>query len=254
MNVKKIILLLYVLIFLGSKSVYSQVINIESKRFLNDTSGWVGRTDTYFSITQNTQQVISLGNSVHIQYAKHEHKFLILNDINFVKAGPTDFVNSGYQHFRYSYKINKLITWETFLQAQYNAVMKMKGRFLAGTGPRIRVVKREDFKMYAAALYMYEYEEIVNTPVIVNSANRISSYVTFTWTITKNVEFSSTTFYQPNLANFSDYRVAGDGAFEIGITKKLSFRINYNFLYDTKQPVGIPNFVYSVKNGLTFKF
>jgi hypothetical protein len=233
--------------------IQGQVINIESKRFLNDTNGWVGKTDTYFALTQNTQQIISFGNSVHVQYAKHEHKFLFLNDINFVKAGKTDFVNSGYQHLRYSYKIRKWITWENFMQAQYNAILRIQSRYLAGTGPRFRVVKREDFKLYVAALYMYEHEEILNGDQI-NRDNRLSSYLTFTWNMSDNVEFSATTFYQPNLANFSDYRLAGDGAFEIAVNKKLSFRINYNFLYDTKQPAGIPNFVYSLKNSIGFKF
>lgn len=230
-----------------------QVINIESRRFLNDTNGWIGKTDSWFAITQNIQQIISLGNSVHVQYAKHEHKFLILNDINFVKAGLTDFVNSGYQHLRYSYRIRKWITWESFLQAQYNAVLRVKGRYLAGIGPRLRMVKREDFRLYIAALYMYEYEEIRNDPVL-NRDHRMSAYATFTWNLNENAEFSSTTFYQPNLANFSDYRIAGDGAFEVAINRKLSFKLNYNFLFDTKQPNGIPNFVYSLRNGLGFKF
>jgi hypothetical protein len=210
--------------------------------------------DTYFQLTQNTQQIISLGNNIHMQYAHHEHKFLILNDISFVKAGSTDFINSGYQHFRYSYKVNKRITWETFVQGQYNAILKIKSRLLVGCGPRFRIIKREDFKMYVACLYMREYEEIRTTPMQFNNANRLSAYVTFTWAITDNCEFSTTTFYQPNLADLTDYRIAGDGAFEIGLTKKLTFKITYNFLYDTRQPVGIPNFIYSVRNGLGFKF
>ena len=220
---------------------------------MNDTNGWVGKIDTYFQLTQNTQQIISLGNSIHTQYARNRHKFLILNDFNFVKAGNTDFVNSGYQHLRYSYKTNKVITWETFLQAQYNAIMRIEFRALAGTGPRFKLIKREHFRFYVATLYMREYEETA-LPFTVNNTNRLSAYATFTWGITPNVEFSSTTFYQPDLENLLDYRLAGDGAFEIGITKKLSFKLNYNFLFDTRQPPGIPDFIYSVRNGISYKF
>jgi putative salt-induced outer membrane protein YdiY len=251
MNNLRCIILFFFVLMLGEISC--QVINIESKRFLNDTSGWIGRMDNYFQLTQNTQQIISLGNNVHMQYSHHEHKFLILNDINFIKAGSTDFVNSGYQHFRYSYKIRKWITWESFAQGQYNAIMKIQLRLLGGTGPRFRIVKREDFKLYAACLYMYEYEEII-LPRTYTTTNRLSAYATFTWTLTDNVEFSSTTFYQPALNDLSDYRLAGDGAFEFSINKRISLKINYNFLYDTKQPPGVPNFIYSVRNALGFKF
>ena len=252
---KKTKQLLFLSLFsaLAILNCFGQVINIESKRFFNDTNGWVGSSDLYFQFTQNTQQIISLGTTSRAQYAKRNHKFLILNDVSFVKAGNQDFSNSGFQHVRYSYKVKKWLALETFLQAQYNAILKIKLRFLAGSGPRVRLVKRENFKLYVAILYMREYEDVSNIPGHSN-VNRISAYTTFAWSIKEQIEFSSTIFYQPNLGDFNDYRIAGDGAFEFGITKKLTFKLSYNFLYDTRQPVGIPSLVYTIKNGISYKF
>ncbi len=147
-----------------TRQMQAQVINIESKRFYNDTNGWVGKADLHFSIMQNTQQVISMGNNVHLQYQKSNSRFLILNDISFIKAGTTDFVNSGFQHLRYNYKVFDKITLEVFSQAQYNRVLLLDLRYLNGIGPRFKLVKKEKFKLYTACLYMYEYEKISNTP------------------------------------------------------------------------------------------
>lgn len=234
-------------------SLPAQVINIESKRFLNDSNGWVGRADVNFSVIQNTQQFLSLGNNIHVQYQHNRSRFLFLNDISFIKAGSDDVVNSGFQHLRYNYKLNSILTAEAFTQVQYNKILRLNLRYLAGAGPRVKLIKKPNFKMYTACLYMYEYEEITGDSTI-NRDNRLSAYISFTVMLGKIVELTSTTFYQPNLANTSDYRIANDSALEINIGKHLNYRTGFNLLYDTKQPYGVPNLVYQVKNGLSYKF
>ncbi|MBL7913075.1 MAG: DUF481 domain-containing protein [Bacteroidia bacterium] len=232
--------------------ITAQVINIESKRFLKDTNGFIGKADLNFNINQNTSQVISLGVNIHSQYVHNRHRVLAIGDLAFIKAGKQDFVNSGYQHFRYNYKLSQVLTWEAFVQAQYNRILLLDRRYLAGTGPRFKLVKQPNFRAYTAVLYMYEYQS-QNNDSIESYNNRISSYLTLSLS-SKKVEFTSTTFYQPNLANFDDFRIANDTAFEIIITGHFNFKVGFNLLYDTKQPIGIPDLTYTLKNGLSYKF
>jgi hypothetical protein len=246
------VVLFVLLFFFFSITVFSQVVNIENKRFLNDSNGWVGRIDFGLNLTQNTKQIITFNNSLRAQYQKNRSRFLILNDLNFIQADGSDFINSGFQHFRYSYKCVEKVTAESFLQFQYNPVLRLKLRFLAGAGPRFRLVKNDRFRLYAAVLYMYEYEEIVKANI--NRDHRISSYVTFSWNISKNLEWTSTTFYQPNIQQFSDYRIAHDGNLEFTINKRFTFLLSTNILYDTKQPEGIPELTYAIRNGISVKF
>ena len=244
---------LLVVVLLTSISVKSQVINIEGKRFMNDTNGWVGNADVNFNVYQNTQQVLQVSNTLRIQYQKNRSRFILLNDLNFIKAGNTNFANAGYQHFRYNYKVSKWITIEAFTQTQYNPILKLDFRYLIGAGPRLKLLKKENAKIYIAALYMYEYDDITDDHINIYE-HRISSYLTCTFSILKNVEFTSTTFYQPNLNNTLDYRIANDSGLEIHINKHLNFKSSFNMLYDTYQPIGIPNLVYSFRNGLSVKF
>ncbi len=231
----------------------AQVINIENKRFLNDTNGWVGNIDFNFNVYNNTQQVLQFSNAIRIQYQKNRSRFIFLNDLNFIKAGHTDFANSGYQHFRYNYKVNKWLTMEAFTQTQYNPVLKLDFRYLLGAGPRLKLLKKENARIYMAALYMYEYDDIMYGEVNLYE-HRISSYVTGSFTILKNLDFTTTTFYQPNIEDKTDFRIANESSLEIHINKHLNFKSTFNMLYDTKQPLGIPDLVYSFKNGLSIKF
>jgi hypothetical protein len=230
-----------------------QVINIEGKRFMNDTNGWVGNADFNFNVFNNTQQVLQFSNTLRIQYQKNRSRFILLNDLNLIKAGNTDFANAGYQHFRYNYKVNRWLTMEAFTQTQYNPVLKLDFRYLIGAGPRFKLLKKEHAKIYVAALYMYEYDDIVGEDENLYE-HRMTSYITCTFSILKNLEFTSTTFYQPNIENTADYRIANDTGLEIHINKHLNFKSSFNMLYDTYQPAGIPDLVYSFRNGLSIKF
>lgn len=233
-------------------ALFSQVINIENKRFLNDSNGFVGRSDLNFNINQNTQQVMTFGVNVHAQYQHNKHRLLAISDIAFIKAAEQDFVNNGYQHLRYSYKMLNRLTWENFVQAQYNLVLKLDKRYLAGSGPRFKIVKHKNLRIYLGTAYMYEFQS-QDKEKIIQYNHRSSSYVTFNIDFNK-FDFTSTTFYQPLLSNFSNYRLATDSNIEISLNNHLNYRVGFNLLYDTNQPPGVPELVYALKNGLSFKF
>jgi hypothetical protein len=235
-----------------STGLFSQIINIESKRFLKDTNGFVGTINANFNINQNTQQVLTAGLNQHVQYKYNRNRILAISDINFIKAGEKDFVNAGYQHLRYNYKLNNFLTWETFVQAQYNKVLLLDRRYLAGTGPRFKIIKKENIKVYTACLYMYEYQS-QNNDSAEHYNNRLSAYVTLSLGLGK-LEFTSTTFFQPNMADVADHRVANDSSLDLPINKNLNFKVGFNLLYDTRQPIGIPEMTYILRNGLSYKF
>ena len=123
----------FIVLFFQFK-ITAQVINIESKRFLQDTNGFIGKADLNFNINQNISQVMSLGINIHSQYVHNRNRILAIGDLAFIKAGTQDFVNSGYQHLRYNYKLLNWLTWEAFIQAQYNRILLLDRRYLAGSG------------------------------------------------------------------------------------------------------------------------
>ncbi len=233
-------------------SYKSQVINIEGKRFLNDTNGLVGRSDFNFNVNQNTQQALTLGINVHLQYKHNKHRFLAISDLAIIKAANQDYQNTGYLHFRYSYKLHKLITWENFTQGQYNRVLLLDKRYLVGTGPRFRVIKIKHFRVYASTMYMYEFQSQA-FETITQYNHRFNGYITLNVDFDR-FDFTSTTFYQPLINDFSNYRIATDNNVDISINHRFNFRIGLNLLYDTKQPSGIPSLVYIFRNGISFRF
>jgi hypothetical protein len=242
-----------VLFLFFASAAESQVLNIESQRFVTDTDGWVGHLGFSFLLLQNTKQVISFGNDAQLQYRKRKSRYLFVSSLALERADQLDYVNTGYQHLRYNYHFNDRFTWEALAQIQYNKILKMDSRQVYGTGPRITLFSHERFRMHLGIIYIYEDERVTGESTEYFD-NRISNYISFSWNIGKNAEIVSTTFYQPNLAELSDYRIATNDFLEIDIHKHLAFRTSFDLLYDTKQPAGIPNLTYSYRNGLDWKF
>ncbi len=236
----------------------AQVINIEAERIKTDTTGWAGSAEADFSVYKNNYVVYNLGSDIHVQYKTKKSLFLLLNNISFVSVDypnveDTPFENAGFQHFRYNYKITDRFVWEAFLQAQYNEPLGIDWRFLAGTGPRYKIIGSDKFRLYAAALYMYEKEKNPEFEDAVD-VHRLSSYVSFTIAPNDKFNLVSTTYYQPALSDLSDYRISSTTNLKIYMSERFYFKADYSILFDTAPATGVDPTVYSFDNGIGFEF
>ena len=237
-----------------SINIQAQIINTESMRMVTDTTGWSGLIGLNIAFSKNTKTLLRIKNTIHIQYKTNKHLVMFINKIGFESADNADFVNKGVQHLRYNYYINKKLAWEFFLQNQYNAISKIDFRELAGTGLRYKLSQSEKYKFYLGSTIMYEYEKTLESPNRVHKDWRNSNYFTFSLFFNDNISLISTSYYQPNLAHFSDYRIAHQSALKFKVYKNLSFKTAFNFTYDTFPVVGIPKQEYEITNGLVYRF
>jgi hypothetical protein len=251
---KRLLLSVIIVIFLFSAFSNGQVVNIESKRMRTDTVGWAGDAEANFQLSKTTETIYDAGAKLHFQFKQKDYLWLFLNEYRLIKGGDTKYVNSAFSHLRYNHKITKeLLRWEAFLQLQYNGALSVGARFLAGTGPRLKFIETDLFRLYAAALYMYEYEENVNKTIFLRK-HRVSSYVTFTLETT-SFEVIHTTYYQPNLKSFTkDYRLSSQTDLNFKITKSLKFVTGFSYRFETEPFPDMPKTTYYLFNGLKFSF
>ncbi len=251
----KSIRLLFVLIFAlsGVFSVKAQVMNIEQERISTDTTGWAGTTQLSFQFIKNKAEVWNAGGHLHLQYKTKKSLYLCLTDYILSKSAGSDYANAGIQHFRYNYKITDWFTAEAFTQVQFNRLLNVDFRWLLGGGPRFKVVKTKPFRLYAAALYMYEYEELHDTSLI-NRDHRLSAYVSLTLKLRSNLSLINTTYFQPKFSNFSDYRLSSQTDLKIGISKHFSFKTTYIYYFDAFPAIGAPRETQALSNSLSFDF
>lgn len=234
----------------------AQIINIENARMHSDSTGWMGGTGASFSLNQNKEKIVGGNIQAHLQHKTKTDKslWLILGDYGLLKAGDEKLIAEGFGHIRYNRKLNSWLRWEAFGQFQKNVITEIDSRYLIGTGPRFRIVKNKVLRMYAAILIMYEREKEISASAPVHNIARSSSYISFTFTPMETTDITSTTFYQPALENFNDYRILNQLKIGVRATKHFSLSLKWNYLFDTQPAGNAPNTTYSLSTGIDYDF
>ncbi|MFZ1676818.1 MAG: DUF481 domain-containing protein [Saprospiraceae bacterium] len=248
-------ILTLVLFLMVSTTVFAQIVNIEKKRIADDSTGWFGTANINFSGARSTKSYIALSTNTLLEYKSKSTKdlWLFITDLSIISAEQQKFSNSGFGHIRYNHKLGKSIRWELFTQLQYNALTKIQRRAIAGTGPRFKLTQYDDARFYLGVAYMFEYEEDAEV-FLVHRDSRLSSYFTFTLSPEETVSFVSTTYAQPLLADWKDYRISNETTLSLDISKKLTFNATLKYAFDSRPPDGVPHNIYSFSNGLEISF
>ena len=236
-------LLLFILLPFCS---FGQIINVENKRLSADKEGFVGTFDLGLNLIKNTAQILQFNNNVHLQYSKENHTYLLLNDISFVqKEGEEDWLNKGYQHFRYIYQ-NKKLGFEGFTQHQYDKAQKIQFRMLMGVGTRWQLVKNDSLQFAMGFSSMNEYENPVDADPFVQI--RLNYYLSFAFQVNEKIILSTTNYYQPLLTTWSDYRMSSQTTLKLALNKQFEFKITGNITFDSQPAEAVPLLNYHVIN------
>jgi putative salt-induced outer membrane protein YdiY len=253
MTMRKIVFILIIFIY---NITSAQVINIERKRLDIDTTGTFGNLKSSVSLIKNTKVLWNVSFLYNILVVRDRHQWYFIGNLAFNKAENTDLVNKGYEHIRYNYDFTGKNNFygEAFEQVQFDAIRKINKRILAGGGVRYVPIKRKKFMISVGAGSMYEYETFKEDTIAYNWL-RLNSYLFVNYKITKNVFFYTTVYYQPLPDKIKDnYRLFNNTGFSIGVSNNFSFTVDYEIIYDSFLPKGIPNTVYTLKNGFLYKF
>ncbi len=247
------LLLSIALLLAATQALRAQIVNIEDKRgSLKDTIAWYERGDLGFNWIKNTQSVLSINAGFQFEYQHHNRRILSITNVQFVKAGQTNFVNQGFQHLRYNISFSSWYAQEFFGQLQYNENLRITLRGLLGSGGRFRLTGQSKQSAYLGIAYMFEYDEETNGPI--HHDHRMSSYLSLRLTPAQNVTLASTSYYQPLIADFKDFRLSSNTTLIFKFSKQVSFTNTLSLLYDSRAPEGVPPLSYNYRSGIRYEF
>lgn len=244
------------LLLLLAGTARSQIVNIESARMQSDTVGWQGGVGVALSLAQNNNKIFGLDAETHLQYktSNDQGLWLFLFSYNYLKIGDREGFSNYHTHLRYNRKINEWLRWEFFFQYMNNVVTQIDNRILLGTGPRFKLIKMPKFKLYCGILFMHENEKELTTPVVKHADWRNSSYLSFTWLPNPNVQLISTTYFQPRLSQFSDYRILNQAIFKVKPSPHFSMSVKWNYLHDRFPAGTTQRTTYAFGTGIDYDF
>lgn len=252
--------LLIILALCYYTSAYSQLVNIESQRIQTDSIRFVINGDLSYSSQKNNNEKFSVfGASFTTQFKTKSLKdiFLFLASADYSKVNDYDLSNSLLIHYRYNRKLSNFVRLEAFLQYQNNKLIGIDYRELMGIGPRIKITRKTNLKLYYGLLYMYENEKTIteNSIICYSTSNRMSTYLSGSIKIAKAIgEFNTVTYYQPCINDFNKYRLNNQSSLLFNLTPHVKFTNTLTILYDEYPPIGISKSNMSFTNGIKISY
>ncbi len=235
----------------------AQVVNIEERRIAgtNDSTNWYGHVKLGANFSKVKDDILQFNSTGQVQYKSGRHLTLLLLNARFLRAGDRDFNRSGFSHLRYNRKFTSKLVWEAYGQAQFNKLLLIELRALAGSGMRYRLLKSKDGKqrIYTGVALLFEHNQFLEN-LDDEDWWRLSSYVSFTFRPWDGVKIVNTTYFQPQIDDFENYRMSSEWRLDFPLSKHLSFNTDFTISLDHSLPSDAPENTYAWLNGLTFRF
>ena len=250
-------LLLSILICFYSKG-YAQLVNIESQRIQSDSIRFVLMGEINYA-TQNLDDhkfsVFNTAITSQIKSKSFKNYFLLIATTEIAKTDQEDLNNAAFFHVRFNKKINNYLKFEALSQFQTNKLMGIDARYLVGFGLRDKLLAKNNLKIYAGSLYIFEIEKTTIEANKASQISRLSFYLSTNFQLPNHIgEFSSVSYYQPNLHQFSDFRLSNQSSLSFRLGPKLAFKNNFNIYYDAFPPPEIAKLNWNFSNGLSITF
>lgn len=260
--------LLFIIFLVAVLQVHGQLLNIDQHELFSDTAKYVtGSIAFKFHLDNKNASVdqknsfISLENKNDIVFVGYKNNYLLSNQIKYFNSSGGTFISSGYAHARANYLKMRNTSYELFTQIQYDRNRYLDYRFLFGGGLRWRIISKDKIGLFAGAELMYEHEKWDSPEnenlFIIKNLTKIGVYMNFRIKTSETSKFRSLVIYQTGYdpdPGLMRNRISFDHQFEIEIFKKLYFTITFKGAYEDKPIYPINKFIYTLENGLVWKF
>lgn len=243
--------LIFIIILPGI--IQAQLVNIESKRMQTDSIRFALNADFSLNYTNNDgTKVTQMDGALTTQLKSKDLKsiYFFIGTYKLIDSEDKNLQNAWFLHGRYNYKFNQTLRLEAFLQGQYNQLLVVEQRNLAGLGLRVKWMDEENFTGYAGNSYMYEieYSDEAGTT---DYNHRNSTYLTLSY-FPKSQRFSvaNTVYYQPLYRDLNDYRILEQFRLDIPLAKWFKVFTTFNYYFDSKTPLNTEEYTSNLNFGL----
>jgi putative salt-induced outer membrane protein YdiY len=251
------IALVLVPVLAGPGAAVAQV-NTERFRGGAGEDGVSGSVELSFANrTGNTDQ-LEVGAALRAGWRRGPRTALVIADLSVEKAGEETTINKGFTHLRGGRDLSPRLTWEGFLQHEYDRFAKLNARALVGTGPRLTLHRGEAVAAFLGLAWMVEWEWLDVPPggpdPDRSRVHRLSTYLALEVDPTDRLALLNTVYVQPRPDEVSDTRVLDEAALKVGVAGPVSLKVSFSLRYDGEPPSGVKHVDTALTNRLVWDF
>ena len=147
-------------------------------------------------------------------------------------------------------------SWATFgfAQLEHNGFRSLQVRDLFGLGIERRLWRTERTAGAVASALMSEHEVLLISVDPLPPRIRSSNYFLLAVDLGQGVTLGSTTFFQPQIADLSDWRLLEDLTLNVSLGQRLSWSVSCKMEMDSRPPEDVNPWDVVVKTGLGWSY
>jgi hypothetical protein len=259
-------------IFLWCINGYGQILNIDREIGVDSLPrSIIGVIDLSFSVDKQRRDIIELTQQTEIDFLNKENTniLIVLAHTDLVFNGVNVLENNGYFQLRFRDNDIKKIAADYYAQYQWNGILGLQNRAVAGCNARFKFWDDRTDDLYAGLGVFYEFERW--NPFLENyafggtdlqevnrSLIRLNMTLKTAINLNNGLDFSAITYIQAPLnagvENILNPRWFLDAQLNFHLNRHLDFQIKYNQNLDFLRPLPIDSFFYSSTLGCRVKF
>lgn len=246
-----------------SQTGISQILTVDRPSIIADSSEFfLGSIDFSYNVNNQKNTIYKgLLSKADLMYVSDKHEYIFINQFRYYSSTGSPFISTGYSHFRVNFLRQHKLSYESFVQLQYDKGRNMPFRSLVGSGIRYRILARPKNHIHYGIGIMYERErwksldesETLITPEFI----KVSSYISTNTNLNEYIRLVFVGYYQSgydeDIARLRN-RINVSASLVIKINSFLSLTTNVNYQYEDQPIISINKTIYSITNGLRLNF
>lgn len=234
------------------------IVNVEDMAIAEPEAGVSGQMDASVNGASGNSNTVQFQGGARIQWQHGPYTDIGMASYSFGKSQGKSNANSGFAHLRHRLRLSRQWGVEAFVQAQKDEFARLLFRGLAGGGLRWRMGESERAAAYIGAGAMYEHErykaQIGTTDALSANTVRGNFYMVFKYQLNAQARFLSTTYYQPRVSQFSDFRLLEDAALNVKLFDPVDLKLSLQVQHDSRPPQSVKQTSLIYASGIEYRF
>ena len=170
-----------------------------------------------------------------------KHNVKLFGGYSLLSRSGDRILNSGFLHLRHNYKIDHRLKSFAFYQIQYNEILLLNRRTVAGSGLRFSFLRSDSTMFDLGAGIMREHEFLDASTLLpgetaVTRYWRLSMVSSFLRIVNDQLKFNNVLYFQPYLGDPGDFRLLNELSASYRLTEKISVVVQNTIRYDSRPP------------------
>lgn len=208
------------------------------------------------TLLEGNEQRLSVNGALGAQFVGQEHRVLLRVSGERAVAFDTVIADKAFVHARETWAFSDPWATVLFVQSDRNAFRDLQLRALGGGGLERRLFRTDWSEGTLGVGAMGEYQ-LLDADAVDSDAGwhpRGNSYLVLAISHEDGVELASTTFYQPRLDAWSNWRLAEELSLTLEVSEHLDWSVVGKLQVDSQPVQGNESYDLSVVSGLVLSF